>query len=84
MALLRMNPFFKKLKESGQTSVEYILMLAVVMIMIINILGAVKERLIAEQTPCPPNDDSIGCTIFRAVASFGTTDDNFRFFTLRR
>jgi Flp pilus assembly pilin Flp len=78
----------KSLKDykdhKGQTSVEYILMLAVVMVLIINILGSVRDRLMSSQTPCPPNDDSLGCTISRSVASFGTSGDNFRFFRLRR
>lgn len=78
------SSYIKKAHQSGQTSLEYILLLAVVMFMIVNILGKVKDQLVAEQNPCPATDQSIGCTISRAVSSFGTSDETFRFFTLRR
>jgi len=70
--------------QSGQTSVEYILLLVVVMFMIITIMRNVKNRLIAQQNPCPITDKSLGCTISRAVSTFGTSDPNFRYFQVRR
>ncbi len=76
--------FSSQLRDRGQTSVEYILMIAVVAYMIITIMGNIRDQLIAEQTPCPANDTSIGCTISRAVSSFGSPDASFRFFQIRR
>jgi len=71
-------------KQSGQTSIEYILLLAVVVFMITTIMKNVKNRFIAEQTPCPISDKSLGCMIARGISSFGTSDANFRYFQVRR
>ncbi len=84
MKAISFKHFLIKLKDHGQTSVEYILLLVVVIFMIINIMSTVRDRLLGQQNPCPPNDTSIGCNINRAVSSFGTTDESYRFFRLRR
>lgn len=70
--------------QGGQTSIEYILLLVVVMFMIISIMKTIKQRLIAEQNPCPISDKSLGCTISRSVSTFGTSDPSFRYFQIRR
>jgi len=75
---------FRLKSESGQTSVEYILLLAVAIAIIMTIMGNVRDRLIARETPCPETDRSLGCTITRGVSSFGATSPSFRFFRLRR
>lgn len=69
-------------RESGQTSVEYILMLAVLVVIITSIMGSIQERLIGE-TPCADTDNSLGCTITRSISSFGATGEGFRYFQLR-
>ena len=69
--------------ESAQTSFEYVLILVVVMIMVISVMGKVRERLIGTAFPCPDKDPSLGCRITRVVSSFGSSGPNYRFFTLR-
>jgi Flp pilus assembly pilin Flp len=69
--------------EKGQTSIEYVLMLVVVMTMIISVMGRVRERLIGTEFPCPADDKTLGCVVSRSVSSFGSTPD-FRFFRLKR
>lgn len=80
---------FKKVSKLGQTSVEYILLLAAMITIITSLLSGVRDRLISRQTPCPAADKSIGCTISRAISSFGASAGvdperpSFRFFSLR-
>lgn len=80
--------FFKNLfsplkSESGQTAVEYILMVAVVAILIFTMMNKIRDRLLARNLPCPPEDRSLGCSLSRASSTLGTYS-NFRYFTLRR
>lgn len=73
-----------KTNESGQTSVEYILLVATMAFVIFTVLGNVRDRILSSQNPCPPEDRSLGCSITRVLSGFGTTDPNFRYFNLRR
>ncbi len=74
--------------DHGQTSVEYILLLAAMITIITSILSSVRNRLIANQDTCLDTNQSIGCVITRSISSFGSNSadpDNpsFRFFTIR-
>ncbi|MEC7275269.1 MAG: hypothetical protein VXV96_03030 [Bdellovibrionota bacterium] len=78
--------FIKRIRksESAQTSVEYILLVGVMAFVIFTVLGNVRDRILADQNPCPPEDTSLGCSLSRVIDGFGTTDPNFRYFTLRK
>lgn len=79
------KPFLSCLTgEAGQTSVEYILMIAVVAILIFSMMNKIRDNLLARTIPCPPEDRSLGCSISRSASTIGATDTTFRYFTLRR
>ena len=71
------------LNDKGQTGIEYILMIVVMMTIIISMMGRIRERLLGNVFPCPTDDNSLGCVITRSVSSFGS-GPNFRFFRLRK
>jgi hypothetical protein len=71
------------LNDKGQTGIEYILLLVVMMTIIISLMSRVRERLIGSVFPCPNDDQSLGCVITRSVSTFGS-GPRFRFFRLRK
>lgn len=81
---------FNKFGQCGQTSVEYILLLAAMIVIITSILSGVRDRLISNQDACVATNTSIGCAITRGASTFGAlpSDDpaapTFRFFQVRR
>lgn len=69
--------------KRGQTAVEYIILLAAMMAIILPLLGYVRDQLRPAQNPCPDTDQTLGCDIQRFIGTMGATQ-NFRYFTLRR
>jgi len=78
--------FFKDFpnREEGQTSVEYILLVAAMAVVIFSILGGLRTRILPSANPCPPEDTTLGCQLSRIVQSLGTTDPSFRYFRIRK
>lgn len=70
--------------EKGQTSVEYILLVAAMAAVIFSIFSGLKDRILPGATPCPDADKSLGCQLSRVVNSMGSTDPTFRYFRLRK
>ena len=74
MHLKSIKKFMDKLsrvKESGQTSVEYILLFAVVIIMTLALMQQIKDRIIGDIDNCESNNQSIGCKIKAAFPTGG-------------
>ncbi len=69
--------------KKGQTAVEYIILLAVIMVIMFPLLAYIRTQLAPERTPCLPNDRSIGCGVQRFISSMGA-NPKFKYFTLRR
>ncbi len=67
------------MSKSGQTSVEYSLLLLVVITLIISIMGHVRSYILANQGNCKPTSKSIACTLERLYSP-----DSYRFYTLFR
>lgn len=70
--------------EKGQTSVEYILLLAAMSVIIFSLLTGIRDRILPRVRPCPENDPTLGCKLARIVDSMGSTDPTFRYFRLRK
>lgn len=56
--------------EDGQTAVEYILMLMVVVAILFSVMTQVKGYLIADAGKCTPTSKSLVCSFDRAL-TFG-------------
>jgi hypothetical protein len=69
-----------KLGQKGQTSIEYVMMMAVVVALAVSIMGIVRERVLGPGGECPPGDKSILCS-FENI--FNRTD-GFRYFSIKR
>lgn len=65
--------------EKGQTSVEYVLMIAVVVTLLMSIMGIVRTAILGDAKNCSPQSTAIICTFERAFNM-----DDLRFFTIRR
>ena len=63
----------------GQTSVEYILLVAVVVIVLFSVFSIVKERVLAGAENCVPGQKSLVCQFHRIFS-----DSEFRYFRLVR
>lgn len=70
--------------ERGQTSVEYILLVAAMAAILFSILSGLRDRIVPRVTPCPDDDLSLGCQLSRIVSAMGTTDPSFRYFRIRK
>ena len=68
----------KLLSSKGQTSVEYIFMLAVSAVLVKSASGIIQDRLIGDAGKCTKQSESILCK-FENITNFG----NFRYFTLK-
>ncbi len=66
--------------ELGQTSVEYILMLVVVVALMFTVMGMVRNFLVTESGECNPGDQALVCKV---QGLFGN-DPKYRYFTLPR
>lgn len=68
-----------KLKnESGQVVVEYTMLIAVVVTLIISVFGIIKEKFVADEN-CAPGSLNPICVISGAYS-----DPKFRYFSIRR
>lgn len=65
--------------QKGQTSVEYILMLVVVVTIITSVMGIVKRNLLGDGKDCAPNSKAFYCQ-FKALYEI----NNFRDFKIYR
>lgn len=77
-----------KLDYSGQTSVEYILLIVVVVSLITSLMSMARERYFGDPTKCATTArNTLFCKVFRAVnpAGFeGEGREQFRYYQLRR
>lgn len=67
-----------KLKSQGQTTIEYMLMLIVVMSLAVTFMKQVQTFVIGEADNCRPNSQSLICRFERAY-DFG----NLRYYPLQ-
>ena len=65
--------------DKGQTAVEYILMLAVILLILLSVFSIIRERVLAGAENCTPEQKSLICRFHRIFS-----DDQFRFFRLIR
>jgi uncharacterized protein (UPF0333 family) len=65
--------------NKGQTSVEYVLMIAVVITMLMSVMDIVKTSILGDSKNCQPQSKAIICTFERA---FNFQD--LRYFSIRR
>jgi hypothetical protein len=72
----------RKSTESGQTAVEYVLMLLVVSALIGGLMGRVKEWLLADIKECTGSSTSLSCRVGRQFTSL--KKNNYKYFPLRR
>ena len=74
--------------KMGQTSVEYILLIAAILAIILPLLSVVRERFIASPQDCLNGSVSLSCKISKGLENFGTLDgeegEKFRYFKLYR
>lgn len=69
---------FSCLPDRGQTSIEYLLMLLVVVILITSAMKQVKKFMIGGDGECTENNKSIICEFDRIY-----TRANFKFYTIK-
>jgi hypothetical protein len=75
------------LENKGQTSVEYIVLLAVIVFLVLAAGAKLKSRLIGDSETCEVGDTSFKCMIINEILNsggFGGTPPDFKHFTLRR
>ena len=65
--------------NKGQTSVEYVLMIAVVVTMLMSVMGIVRTAILGDTKNCTPDSKAIICSFERAF-SF----QDLRYFSIRR
>ena len=63
----------------GQTSVEYIMMVMVVVVILNTVMKQVKDYVLGDSNNCTATSTSIVCKFKNALES-----DDFRYFTLRQ
>ncbi len=71
----------KENKESGQTTMEYVLLLVAVVIIISSVFGKLSEYLIADGN-CP--NASFVCSLQGISQGPGYLQGQYKYFTLRR
>lgn len=69
------------MNDKGQSAIEYVLLVAAMAAILFSIMGYVKNKMVA--TDCAVNGDSLGCRIQGIYSTIGT-NNNFRYFTIRR
>ena len=65
--------------ERGQTAVEYILLIAVLLLIMLSVFSIIKQRVLAGAENCTPGQKSLVCRFHRIFS-----DSDFRFFRLIR
>ncbi|EQC48448.1 hypothetical protein M899_1851 [Bacteriovorax sp. BSW11_IV] len=63
--------------QEGQTAVEYILLIGVVVILCLSMMKIVKERMVS--TNCTGNNQSIVCGLMKIA-----TPQNYKYFNISR
>ncbi|MBL6989366.1 MAG: hypothetical protein ISR65_06295 [Bacteriovoracaceae bacterium] len=64
----------KKPKNSGQTTVEYILLLAAVAFLIFSVMGKLKMYLLGDAKNCNANSKSIMCSFSNKIMATSQDD----------
>lgn len=74
--------FMKKLVSGaqGQTSVEYVLMLIVVVALMFTVMGMVRNFLVTETGECRPGDKALVCKVQHLFGNH----PSYKYFTLPR
>ena len=71
--------FLKYLSESGQTAVEYILLLVVASVIAFKMGDLLKEKILGETDNCTPESNSFYCQVISIYSG-----SNFKRFVIRR
>lgn len=69
----------KKLAKKGQTAVEYIVLMAIIVSIIITLMKKVREYLLADIDTCTPQSTQVIC----AWKNMFDQQNAFRFFQVR-
>ncbi len=69
------------MSQKGQTAVEYILMMLVVVTLALGIGKKIRAYIIADGD-CP--NDSLVCTLIQGLTGPGFLEGSYRYFTIRR
>ncbi|MBF0312716.1 MAG: hypothetical protein HQK50_04775 [Oligoflexia bacterium] len=82
--MLMMKLILKKIisSKSGQTAVEYVVLIAVMASLTVMVLNKVRDFLIGPGGECP--NESLFCRILDGATGAGALGEGFRYFTLRR
>ncbi len=67
------------LNNKGQTSVEYVLMIVVVVTMLMSVMDIVRSSVLGDAKNCTPQSKAIICSFERAFNM-----EDLRYFTIRR
>ena len=76
---MKKRPLLNLLGESGQTAIEYILLLAVASVLAFKLGDIIKARVIGDGENCTPDSTSLYCQI---IAVYSGT--NFKRFVIKR
>lgn len=76
-----MNKAHLKIKQLGQTSIEYIFLITVIALILFSIMGQIQEWLVGQGQDCEVNPDPFVCRITTFLPSRGY--ENYRFFRFR-
>jgi Flp pilus assembly pilin Flp len=68
--------------QSGQTAIEYVLLLVVVSTLVTAVAGNIKEYFLADAGNCTAQSKSLVCTFETQFEKVGLAD--FRYFTVMR
>ncbi len=70
--------------KTGQTSVEYILLVSVIMTMLFGVTKQIRGFLFDDADNCTQGSKSLVCKLENSFKFGGGEGQGFRFFTLRR
>lgn len=71
-------------QEEGQTVVEYILLMFVMVIVIISAMGQVQEWFLADAKNCTENSKSFTCKMDKTFNQTFNSYGSMRYFVIRR
>ncbi len=75
-----MNP---EKDESGQTVVEYILLLFVIVTIVTTVMAQLQNRFLANPGDCQEGDKRFSCRLVNRFSTLGS-EQNFKYFTIPR
>jgi len=75
------NKSIKLAKNQGQVAIEYTLMVAVIVVLLLGVFNRLRDFLVG-RGDCP--NDSLVCRIIGTYSGPGFFSGNFRAFTIRR